>query len=122
MTTRIESRRKRHLRLRRKVSGTSQRPRLSVARTGRHIYAQIVDDVAGKTLAFLTTNRKSFAGDNGAKKNFSNRASARRLGQELAQAAAERGVEKVVFDRGGFKYHGVVKELAEAAREAGLDF
>jgi len=117
----MEGRVSRHRRARRKIKGTDERPRLSVRKTGRHIYAQIVDDGKGATLAFLTTNRKAFKGE-AESKNLSNKPAARKLGLELAQLAASKGVSKVVFDRGGLKYHGVVKELADAAREGGLEF
>lgn len=119
MKSRQEARMRRHQRIRRKIQGTPERPRMSVRRTGRHLYAQIIDDVAGSTLAFLTTNRKEFKGETG---NWSNLASAQRLGRELAELAKGRGIGQVVFDRGGLRYHGVIKALADAAREAGLEF
>lgn len=114
-----EGRIKRHRRIRRKIAGTAARPRLSVRRTGRHLYAQLVDDEAGRTLAFLTTNRKDFKTEGN---NWSNVKSAQKLGAELGEKAKNQGIEQVVFDRGGLRYHGVVKTIADAAREAGLQF
>ena len=118
----IEKQRKherRKLRIRSKVKGTAQRPRLSMHKTLKHIYVQIVDDVAGKTLAAATTNSKAIKGE---KKTFSNIANAKEMGRLIAEKAKAAGVTQVVFDRGGNPYHGVVKALAEAAREAGLKF
>jgi large subunit ribosomal protein L18 len=93
------------------------RPRLSVHRSGKHIYAQVIDDAAGKTLAAASTLEKDVRGQAGA-----NVAAASDVGKRLAEAAKKAGVTKVVFDRGGFLFHGRVKALAEAAREAGLEF
>ena len=109
-------RRKIHNRIRRKVSGTAERPRLAVHYSNQHIYAQIIDDAAGKTLISASTLDKSF--ENGS----SNIESSQKVGQLLAERAKAAGIEQVVFDRAGFKYHGRVRSLAEAAREAGLDF
>jgi large subunit ribosomal protein L18 len=119
MTSTREGRIKRHRRIRRKIQGTAERPRLSVRRTGRHLYAQIVDDIAGHTLAFLTTNRKEFKTEGN---NWSNVKSAQKLGVALGEIARSKGIERVVFDRGGLRYHGVVKTVADAARESGLEF
>jgi large subunit ribosomal protein L18 len=114
--TKKEYRVRRHLRVRRKVSGTAARPRLSVFVSQRHIYAQVIDDEAGSTLA----SASSMVGElKGAKPTV---ATARTVGAQAAQAALAKGVQKVVFDRGGFTYAGRVKALAEAAREAGLQF
>ena len=110
---------RRHLRIRKKVIGTPERPRLCMHKSLKHIYAQIVDDSSGRTLVEATTNSKAFK--NG-KKSFCNVESAKKLGVDLAKKATETGVKKVVFDRGGFLYHGCVKALAEAAREGGLEF
>ena len=109
-----EARRRRHRRVRKLVRGTGERPRLAVFRSNRHIYAQLIDDAAGRTLA--AAGSVALAGD-GDKK-----AAARRVGDELAKRAKAAGVTSVVFDRGGYQYHGRVKALADAAREGGLDF
>lgn len=114
--TRAQARDRRHLRLRQKVSGTAARPRFSVCLTGQHIYVQFIDDVAGKTLAAVST----LAGDG--KGTKANVAGAKKLGALAAQTAKAKGITTVVFDRGGFRYHGRVKALADAAREAGLKF
>lgn len=111
----------RHRRVRKKVSGTPQRPRLCVFRSLRHIYAQVIDDVAGTTLVSASTLEPSVremlnGGDGG------NVEAARKVGAVLARKAVEKGITRVVFDRGGYKYHGRVKALAEAAREGGLEF
>lgn len=107
---------KRHTRVRGKISGTAERPRLSVFRSSKHIYAQLIDDVAGKTLAAASTVDKGFEGNGG------NKEAARKVGMALAKAATSAGISEVVFDRSGYIYHGRVKELAEGAREGGLKF
>ena len=107
---------KRHTRVRGKISGTADRPRLSVFRSENHIYAQIIDDVAGKTLASASTVEKGFEGSGG------NSEAAKKVGAALAERALKKGLENVVFDRGGYIYHGRVKALAEGAREGGLKF
>ena len=114
--TRIEGRRKRHLRLRQKVRGTAQRPRMAVCCTNKHIYVQFVDDVQGKTLATASTAGKDMKGTK------PNMTGAKKVGTAAAQKAKEKNITQVVFDRGGFRYHGRIKALAEAAREAGLKF
>ncbi len=114
--TRIELRERRHLRLRQKVRGTAERPRLSVCFTGQHIYVQFIDDVLGKTVASISTLA---ADGKGTKANL---AGAKKIGTLAAQKAKEKNISAVVFDRGGFRYHGRVKALADAAREAGLKF
>ena len=116
MSKRLTGRLRRKLRVRKKVSGTAERPRLSVFRSARHIYAQAIDDVAGRTLAFASSREKALAGE-GSK---TEKASA--VGRAVAERLKEKGVERVVFDRNGYRYHGRVKAVAEAAREAGLDF
>lgn len=106
---------RRHLRLRKKVTGTTVRPRLVVSRSSRHVFVQIVDDTVGKTVASASTmeaDLRSFDGDKTAK--------ARRVGELLAERAKSAGIEAVVFDRGGNKYHGRVAAIAEGAREGGL--
>lgn len=113
-------RKRRHLRLRAKVKGTATRPRLCVNRTLAHIHAQIIDDVAGKTLASASTVQSDIAGQIEGGKGSA--AAAAVVGKILAERAKARGVESVVFDRNGVAYHGVVKQFADAAREGGLEF
>ena len=110
------SRTKRRLRVRAKISGTAQRPRLAVFRSASNIYAQVIDDVAGVTLAAASTLDKGWEGPKG------NKEAAKKVGLAVAKAAMAKGITEVVFDRGGFVYHGRVKELAEGAREGGLKF
>jgi len=110
-----DARRRIHLRMRRKVLGTDTRPRLAVFRSAKHIYAQAIDDTAGHTLAAASTREKDA-------ENGGNVKGAVEVGKRIAQRCLDKGIENVVFDRGGFKYHGRVKALAEAAREAGLKF
>ena len=111
-----KARLKRHARVRGKISGTAECPRLDVFRSNSNIYAQLIDDVNGVTLAAAASNEKDFDG------NGSNFEGARKVGQLIAKRAAEKGIEVCVFDRGGYIYHGRVKELAEGAREGGLKF
>lgn len=113
-----ERRVRRHRRVRKQVLGTSRRPRLSVFRSSQHIYAQVVDDDAGRTLAAAS----SLSPELKDLKTGANRAAARAVGKLLGQRALAQGVKAVVFDRGGYLYHGRVKELADGAREAGLKF
>jgi large subunit ribosomal protein L18 len=108
----------RQWRIRKKVIGTSERPRMAVCFTSAHIYVQFIDDSAGKTLASASTRNKSLR----EQKLAANVASAKTIGSTAAQAAIEKGIKAVVFDRGGARYHGKVKALADAAREAGLQF
>lgn len=105
-----------HSRIRRKVSGTAERPRLCVYFSGRHVYAQVVDDEAGRTLVSAGTTEKELANGNRA----ANRATAERIGKLIAERSLAKKIDKAVFDRGGFLYHGKVKALADAAREGGL--
>ena len=107
---------KRHKRVRGKISGTAERPRLAVYRSNANISAQIIDDVAGVTLASASTYEKDFDGVG------SNKEAARKVGATLAERALAKGISTVVFDRGGYIYHGRVSELAEGAREGGLKF
>lgn len=107
---------KRHLRVRAKISGTPACPRLDVFRSAKHIYAQIIDDENGLTLAAASSLDKGFEGSG------SNKEGAKKVGQAIAKRAADKGITEVVFDRGGYIYHGRVKELAEGAREGGLKF
>jgi large subunit ribosomal protein L18 len=119
MGRRLTARQRRKFRVRNRVSGTTVRPRLSVFRSARHIYAQVVDDVTGKTLAAASTLSRDLTStlENDAKTD-----GARKVGALLAKVCLERQIVKVVFDRNGYLYHGRVKALAEAAREAGLQF
>ena len=107
---------RRHARVRRKISGTAECPRLAVCRTNKNIIAQVIDDVKGETLVYVSTLDKDV------KTKKANKEAAKEVGTLVAKKALEKKVENVVFDRGGFIYHGVVKEVAEAAREAGLKF
>ncbi|NJM56078.1 MAG: 50S ribosomal protein L18 [Verrucomicrobiae bacterium] len=109
----------RRWRIRKKIVGTKERPRMSVCFTGQHIYVQFVDDDSGVTLASASTRHKANPGDAKLKANV---ASAKTIGTLAAEAAKSKGIQSVVFDRGGMRYHGKVKQLAEAAREAGLQF
>lgn len=111
-----KARLKRHARVRAKISGTAERPRLNVFRSAKHIYAQLIDDVNGVTLASASTMDKGFEGFGG------NCDAAKTVGESLAKKAAEKGITEAVFDRGGYVYHGRVKALAEGARENGLNF
>ncbi len=110
------ARMKRHARVRSKIAGTAMRPRLNVFRSNSNIYAQLIDDVAGTTLASASTVEKEFDGATG------NKEAARKVGKLIAERALEKGIAEVVFDRGGYIYHGRVKELADGAREGGLKF
>ena len=110
---------RRKKRIRKKVEGSAERPRLSVFRSAKHIYAQVIDDVAGSTLATASTLTKTVRGDDG-DKNESD--AAKLVGAAIAEACNAKGIEKVVFDRNGYIYHGRIKALADAAREAGLQF
>ncbi len=117
-TSKNDTRQRVHERIRKKMLGTAERPRLSVYRSLNHIYAQLIDDLKGATLVAASTTE----GGKGNKRTGGNLASAKEIGKQLAQRAKEKGITKVVFDRGGYLYHGRVKALAEAAREAGLQF
>ena len=107
---------KRHKRVRAHISGTAERPRLDVFRSSKNIYAQVIDDVSGRTLCAAASNEKDFGIYGG------NIEAAKKVGELIAQRAKDKGVEIVVFDRGGYLYHGRVKALADAAREGGLKF
>lgn len=114
-----EIRQRKHERVRKKISGTPERPRLNVFRSLKHIYAQIIDDTTGTTLVAASTMEQSLKD----KVTYGgNKQAAREVGKLVAQKALEKGIKKVVFDRGGYLYHGRVKELAEGAREGGLEF
>jgi large subunit ribosomal protein L18 len=115
----VKSREKRKARIRKKLSGTSERPRLTIYKSLKHMYAQIVDDTAGRTLVAVSTGSKSLKD---AVKEDDKTGAAKKVGAAVAKAALEKGVTRVVFDRNGFDYHGRVAAVAQAAREAGLKF
>lgn len=119
ITTHRQARSRRHLRLRRRVKGTSERPRLSVFRSLNHIYVQVVDDTTGVTLAAASTLENSIIEE---VKSNDKSAKSKKVGSTIAERAKEKGVTSVVFDRGGYRYHGRVQALAEGAREGGLVF
>lgn len=113
------ARQKRHSRLRYKLQGTAERPRLNVFRSLNNIYAQVIDDASGVTLVSASTLDKDVKGQIG---HGGNKESAKKVGELIAKRALDKGIKKVVFDRGGYIYHGRILELANAAREAGLEF
>lgn len=119
MAMRIVGRERRKLRIRRKIEGTAERPRLTIFRSTKHIYAQVVDDIKGTTLAHVSTLTKDVkAGVTEANKTDA----AKQVGASLAKVLLSKGIDKVVFDRNGYLYHGRIRALADAAREAGLKF
>lgn len=113
LSQRMRNRTRRHARIRARVRGTADRPRLAVFKSNQHVYAQLIDDERGYTLASASSLEKDIA--SGAKQDI-----AKKLGALIAERAKEQGIEKAVFDRGGFRYTGIVKELADAAREGGI--
>ena len=115
-TDRKAERERRHARVRTKISGTAERPRLCVYRSNKNLFVQVIDDVAGNTLVQASTLDKEV------KTKHSNKEAAKEVGNLVAKRALEKNIKEVVFDRGGYIYHGVIKELAEAAREGGLTF
>ena len=117
--TRKAARQRVHQRIRKKVAGTARRPRLAVHFSGKHVYAQVIDDDAGRTLAAASTTERSLVDKN---KAAANRAAAEQIGKTIAERLLSKKLERVVFDRGGFFYHGKVKALADAARAGGLKF
>jgi large subunit ribosomal protein L18 len=119
MAMRIVGRERRKLRIRRKISGTSERPRLTVFRSTKHIYAQVVDDAAGATVAHVSTLSRDVRGEIG---EATKTDAAKKVGSAVAKALIAKGIDKVVFDRNGYLYHGRIQALADAAREAGLKF
>jgi len=119
--SRAVARRKRHYKMRRYLSGTAARPRLSVFKSNKYIYAQVIDDVAGHTLASASTMDAAFVKASGLKSS-SNLEAAKAVGESVAKKAMEKGIDTVVFDRAGYLYHGRIAALADAAREAGLKF
>lgn len=118
-TNKNKARLKRHIRVRKKISGTAERPRLNIFRSAKHMYAQIIDDTKGVTLASASTLDKELRES---VKNGGNVEAAAKVGALIAERAKAKGVSQVVFDRGGYLYHGRVRALADAAREAGLEF
>ena len=117
--SRQKIRAKKHMKIRNRFSGTAERPRLAVFRSNNHVYAQVIDDVAGKTLVSASTLEKDIKAE---LKNTDDIDAASKIGDVVAKRAIEKGIKAVVFDRGGYIYHGKVKALADAAREAGLEF
>jgi large subunit ribosomal protein L18 len=118
-----KTRQKIHSRIRKSLAGTTERPRLNIYRSVNHIYAQVIDDAKGTTIVSAASIEKGKGGGKGEKRpTGGNVASAKEVGKLIAERAKEKGVKKVVFDRGGYLYHGRVKALADAAREAGLEF
>jgi large subunit ribosomal protein L18 len=113
----LRGRDRRHFRVRKKVSGTAARPRLAVFRTSKHIYAQVIDDVSGRTLAAASTAEKDVRGG-----PTGNVDAAKKIGQLVGERTKAAGIDRVVFDRGGFRYHGRVAAVADGARAAGLEF
>jgi large subunit ribosomal protein L18 len=118
-TTRKGARKRVHQRIRKKVAGTAERPRLAVHFSGKHVYAQVIDDDAGRTLAAASTRERSFLDKD---KSGANQTTAELIGKAIAERSLAKKLERVVFDRGGFLYHGKVKALADAARAGGLKF
>ena len=118
-TFRKAARRRIHRRIRKKVAGTAQRPRLAIHFSGKHIYAQVINDDAGRTIAAASTAERSLFGET---KAHANRAAAELVGKAIAERSLAKKLEQVVFDRGGFRYHGKMKTLADAARAGGLRF
>ena len=116
LVDRAKARAHRHLRVRSKISGTAECPRLNVFRSSKHIYAQVIDDVTGTTLCAASSMSKGFEGNGG------NVEGAKKVGAMIAELCREKGIEEVVFDRGGYVYHGRVAALADGAREGGLKF
>ena len=119
-TSKDKTRQKVHTRIRKKLAGTTERPRLNVYRSVNHIYAQVIDDAEGKTIVSATSVKKAGKGEK--RPTGGNVSSAKEVGKLIAERAKQKGIKKVVFDRGGYLYHGRIKALADAAREAGLEF
>ena len=122
MRDKVVERKKRAFRIRKRVAGTQERPRVSVRRSLNHIYVQIIDDVAGASLVQVGSTNKEIAGKVADKKKMSKTEVSKLVGELVAEKAKEKGIEKVVFDRKGYAFHGRIKALAEAARKKGLQF
>ena len=120
MAMRIVGRERRKLRIRKRMSGTVERPRMSVFRSAKHIYAQVINDVSGQTIAHMSTLSKDVKGAIG--DDDDKKGAATKVGEAIAKALIAKGIKKVVFDRNGYLYHGRIKALADAARKAGLEF
>lgn len=120
--TKKEKKERIRLRQRKRISGTAERPRLAVFRSNAHIYAQVIDDLAGKTVAAASSSEPSLKATFSGKVRGGNKAGAEALGKVIAERLKDKGVTKVVFDRGGFLYHGRIRAIADAARAAGLEF
>ncbi len=118
-TKRMEAKKRRHVRVRKKISGTTARPRLCVFKSARHIYAQVIDDTKHATIVNASSTGKDFQGYEGHRGNVE---AASKLGEIIGKRAVQKGIKKVVFDRGGNIYHGRLKAVADAARKAGLEF
>ena len=121
-TSKDKTRQKVHTRIRKKLAGTTERPRLNVYRSVNHIYAQVIDDAEGKTIVSATSVEKGKGVKGEKRPTGGNVSSAKEVGKLIAERAKDKGIKKVVFDRGGYLYHGRIKALADAAREAGLEF
>jgi large subunit ribosomal protein L18 len=121
-TSKDQTRQKIHTRIRKKLMGTEERPRLNVYRSVNHIYAQVIDDARGMTLVQATSVEKGKGVKGDKRPTVGNVSSAKEVGKLIAERAKDKGIKKVVFDRGGYLYHGRIKALADAAREAGLEF
>jgi len=121
-TSKDQTRQKVHTRIRKKLMGTEERPRLNVYRSVNHIYAQVIDDAKGMTLVQATSVEKGKGVKGDKRPTGGNVSSAKEVGKLIAERARDKGIKKVVFDRGGYLYHGRIKALADAAREAGLEF
>jgi len=119
MSNKREMRRKRHLRVRKNIEGTPERPRLNVYRSLKNIYAQVIDDTSGETIVAASSREKDVLEQ---LESAGNKEAAKKIGEIIAERALEKGIEKVVFDRGGNKYHGRIKAFADSAREKGLKF
>ena len=120
--TKVDRRERIHLRQRKRIMGTTERPRLSVFRSVSHIYAQVIDDATGTTIASAASTEPALKPQLGGPARAGNQAGAQVLGKTIAERLIAKGIKRVVFDRGGFLYHGRIRAVAEAAREAGLEF
>ena len=118
----IKSRNRRRKSIRKKIFGSSERPRLCVHKSNRGLYVQLVDDVEGKTICGISTKSEQIAADNKSTFTRKNINFASKLGEEIAKSAVEKRIKKVVYDRSGYRYHGVIKAIADAARKNGLEF
>jgi len=122
ITTKADRRERIHLRQRKRITGTQQRPRLSIFRSVSHIYAQVIDDMSGQTLVSASSVEPSLKGAFAKDVRGGNLKGAEAVGRAIAERSAEKGITRVVFDRGGFLYHGRIRTVADAARKAGLEF